>query len=64
MSKLTDDLAIFAQFGQAVEIDTFMVDLTFDIICKYLFGLAGEDELDFTILGGKANVKVGDFLNN
>ncbi|RUS16717.1 cytochrome P450 [Endogone sp. FLAS-F59071] len=55
-NNLIDELSAYAKLRQAVDIDVLLVDFTFDVICKYLFGLAG-DELDYTMIGNRRKIK-------
>lgn len=49
---------------ETMELDETFMDLTMDVINQYLYGLSAEDELNYSIVGSKANLKVCSHYRN
>jgi hypothetical protein len=47
-----------ADKNETMELDETFMDLTMDVINQYLYGRSAEDELNYSIVGNKSNLKV------
>jgi hypothetical protein len=59
VGMLLSDIDTAAKKNNTLELDEIFIDLTMDVINQYLYGRSAEDELDYSIVGGKSNLKVG-----
>ncbi|CAO3669940.1 unnamed protein product [Umbelopsis ramanniana] len=57
VSTLLSDIDTAAKRNNTLELDDIFMDLTMDVINQYLYGRSAEDELDYSIVGGKSNLK-------
>lgn len=59
VSTLLSDIDTASKRNDTLELDDIFMDLTMDVINQYLYGRSAENELDYSIVGGKSNLKVG-----
>ncbi|KAG2177943.1 hypothetical protein INT43_003190 [Umbelopsis isabellina] len=57
VKELTSTIQQAADTRQTLELDDVFMDLTMDVINQYLYGRSAEHELDYSIVGGKTNLK-------
>lgn len=58
VSTLLSDIDTAARRKNTLELDEIFMDLTMDVINQYLYGRSAENELNYSIVGGKSNLKV------
>jgi cytochrome P450 len=51
-----------ADTKRTLELDDVFMDLTMDVINQYLYGRSADHELKYSIVGGKSNLKVRNFI--
>lgn len=62
--ELTSTIHQAADTQQTLELDDVFMDLTMDVINQYLYGRSAKDELDYSIVGGKSNLKVRSLITS
>jgi hypothetical protein len=62
IGQLLSAIELTSNNKEYLELDEMFMDLTMDVINQYLYGRSAEDELDYSIVGNKSNLKVWSSL--